>query len=110
MLALDEAMDKVFKLETTLSGELAELYQALLEEFEGKSAIPLAELNRTLLQTGMLHHLTMMQGVGLIQREKAERLQGIIDSIARETIMWDLVQLARKYWRNRGGGIINLKA
>lgn len=102
-------MQKVFKIETTLSGELAELYQALLEEFEHKSGIPLAELNRALLQTGMIHHLTMMQGVGLIERHKAEQLQTRIDTVAQETIMWDLVQLARKYWKSKGGGIINLK-
>ncbi len=102
-------MQKVFKIETTLSGELAELYQGLLEEFEQKSGTPLTEMNRALLQTGMIHHLTMMQGVGLMEREKAEKLQGLIDTVARETIMWDLVQLARKYWKSRGGGIVNLK-
>ena len=55
-------MEKVFKIEATMAQDLAELYAALMEEFETKSGIPLADMNRTLLQTGMIHHLSMMNG------------------------------------------------
>lgn len=102
-------MDKVFKIEVTLSGELADLYQQLLAEFAAKSQIPLSEMNRTLLQTGVIHHLLMLQGMGLISREEATRQQALIDTLAGDTLMWDLVQLARKYWKNKGGGLVNLK-
>jgi hypothetical protein len=103
-------MEKVFKVEVTLSGELAELYQLLCDEFSAKSQIPLSEMNRTLVQTGVIHHLTMLQGMGLVGRDEAARQQLQIDALARDTLMWDLVQLARKYWRNKGGGLVNLKA
>lgn len=102
-------MDKVFKIEVTLSGELADLYQQLLAEFAAKSQIPLSEMNRTLLQTGVIHHLTMLQGVGLIGKDETAGQQTLIDGLARDTLMWDLVQLARKYWKNKGGGLVNLK-
>lgn len=102
-------MDKVFKIEVTLSGELADLYQQLLAEFAAKSQIPLSEMNRTLLQTGVIHHLIMLQGMGLIDRDEAARQQALIDVLARETLMWDLVQLARKYWKNKEGGLVNLQ-
>jgi hypothetical protein len=35
-------MEKVFKIEVTLSGELAELNEQLLAEFAAKSQIPLS--------------------------------------------------------------------
>ena len=104
------AMEKVFKIEVTLSGELADLYQQLFEEFAAKSQIPPSEMNRTLVQTGVIHHLTMLQGMGLVGRDDAARQQVQIDALARDTLMWDLVQLARKYWKSKGGGLVNLKA
>ena len=57
-------MDKVFKVETTLSHGLAELYAGLEEEFANKSSIPLSDMNRTHLQTGLIHHFAMMGGLG----------------------------------------------
>lgn len=102
-------MEKAFKIEVTLTGELADLYQQLLEEFADKSQIPLSEMNRTLLQTGVIHHLTMLQGVGLIGGDEVAGQQVLIDALARDTLMWDLVQLARKYWKNKGGGLVNLE-
>ena len=68
-------MDKVYKIETTLSHGLAELYAGLEEEFANKSSIPLSDMNRTLLQTGLIHHLAMMGGLGLIDPEKAAKDQ-----------------------------------
>jgi hypothetical protein len=106
-------MEKVFKVETTLAKELAELYAGLLEEFEQKSGIPLADMNRTLLQTGMIHHLTMMNGLGLLDEEKAAQFDELIDRVAKDTIMWEVLQMVRKYWGDTAGGktgIIDYKA
>ena len=97
-------MEKVYKVETTLSHSLAELYASLEEEFANKSSIPLSDMNRTLLQTGLIHHLTMMSGLGLIEPEKAARLHGLIDQVAKDTILWDILQMVRTYWRDCGSG------
>ncbi len=105
-------MDRMFRIETTLSADLAELYEGLMEEFDEKSDIGLAEMNRTLLQTGMIQHLTMMHGLGLVDEEKGERFLAIIDKLAKETIMWELVVIARRFWQDSASsaGAIDLKA
>ena len=105
-------MERMFRIETTLSGDLAELYDGLMEEFEQKSEIGLATMNETIMQTGLIQHLTMMQGLGLLEGEKSDRLRGVIDAVAKDTIMWELVEVARKYWQESAGssGGIDLKA
>ena len=105
-------MRKVFKIEATISGDLAELYSVLLEEFGAKSEITPLELNRTLLQTGAIQHLLMMAGVGLLKEEKSQALQELIDKLAGQTIMAELVEIARLYWKNNtaSGGTLDFKA
>ncbi|MDP6701680.1 MAG: hypothetical protein QGH25_18660 [Candidatus Latescibacteria bacterium] len=106
-------MAKVYKIETTVSQDLAELYESLMAEFERRSSMPLADMNRAVLQTGMIHHLTMMCGLGLIEKEKVAALDELVDKVAQDTIMWDLVQMARSFWRDCGDGttgIIDLTA
>ena len=107
-------MDKVFKVETTLSHSLAELYASLEEEFATKSSIPLSDMNRTLLQTGLIHHLTMMAGLGLLDSEKAAAVDELINQVAKDTILWEVLQMVRTYWRDCGasgqGGAVDLKA
>lgn len=109
-------MQKVYKVETSISHDLAELYSILTDEFKVNSSIPLSDLNRTLLQTGMIHHLTMMQGLGLIKgdKEKEARIEALIENVASDTLLWDVLMMIRSYWRDRGteghGGSIDLKA
>ncbi len=107
-------MDKVYKVETTLSHGLAELYAGLEEEFANKSSIPLSDMNRTLLQTGLIHHLAMMGGLGLIDPEKAAKLDELMDQVAKDTILWEILQMVRIYWRDCGGegqgGAVDIKA
>ena len=80
-------MDKVYKVDTIISQKLAELYNTLVQEFERNSSIPLSDVNRTLLQTGMVHQLEMMMGLGLIRDEEIRnKLEKLIDEIARDTI------------------------
>ncbi len=100
-------MDKVFRVESSLTHELAELYAVMMEEFEEKSSIPLADMNRTLLQTGLIHHLIMMSGLGLIDEEKAAQIDEWIDQVAKDTIMWDLLKMTRSYWRNCADGKVD---
>lgn len=100
----------MFTVETTLDGGLAELYAQILEEFEARSEIPLSEVNRTLFQTGIIQHLIMMRGLGLIEAEKAESLERMIKEVAGETIMWELVKVAKRFWEQGHGGSVNLQA
>jgi len=97
-------MEKIFKVETTLAHDLAELYAALMEEFEAKSSIPFSDMNRTLLQTGLIHHLTMMSGLGLIGEEREEQIQTLVDRVTKDTIMWELLQMVRSYWKDCADG------
>ncbi len=95
---------------------MAELYSVLVDEFETHSSIPLSDLNRTLLQTGMIHHLVMMQGLGLLKgnEQRESRLDELIDQVSRDTILADVLAMVRSYWRDCGsngqGGSIDLKA
>jgi len=100
----DGLMEKVFRIDTVLTGDLAELYAVVMAEFQARSDIPLAEVNRALLQTGMLHHLAMMAGLGLVSPEHAAAIDSLVDKVGRTSIMGDVVQLARQYWRNCAAG------
>ena len=100
-------MDKIFRIEMTLSGELAELYAALMAEFEEKSDIPLVEMNRHLLQWGVIQQLTMMCGLGLLDPQKAVLLEKQVDRAARDTLFGELVELARNYWKDSASGRIS---
>ena len=108
-------MDKMYKVDTVISQRLAELYGTLVQEFERNSSIPLSDINRTLLQTGMVHHLEMMMGLGLIRDEEVrKKVEELIEEVARDTIHWDMVQMARAHWRRSGtgdeGGSLDIKA
>jgi len=98
-------MEKAFEIQTVLTGRLAELYAAVLQEFEDKSDVPLEEMNRTLLQTGILHHLTMMRGLGLLDAEKGKAADALMEEIGKDSLMWEVVELARKHWRDSAGGM-----
>ncbi len=107
-------MDKMYKVDTVISQGLAELYGILIQEFERNSSIPLSNINRTLLQTGMVHHFEMMMGLGLIRDEDVRgKVEELIEEVARDTIHWDMVQVARAHWRRSGGdqsGALDIKA
>ena len=78
----------------------------LTDEFEANSSIPLSDLKRTLLQTGMIHHLTMMQGLGLVRgdKEKEARIEALIKNVASDTLLWDVLMMIEVILaRPRGG-------
>ena len=79
-------MDKIYDIETQLTGDLAELYAAIMEEFEERTDISLSEMNRTLLQTGLIQHLVMMQGLGLLDTDRGARVSSLVDGLARAGI------------------------
>jgi len=105
-------MERMFTVETTLTGGLAELYASVLEEFERMSEIPLSEVNRTLLQIGVIQHLVMMCGLGLLDEEKADLLETLIEKVAGDTIMWELIKVSQRFWEQSQGssGSVNLEA
>lgn len=105
-------MERMYEIQATLTGDLAELYAAVLEAFEGKGEISPSAANRILLQTGAIQHLTMLQGLGILDGEQSAALTELVDRLSRDTLMWDIVQLARKHWQDTasGSGTIDLKA
>ena len=102
-------MEKRYHVEADLDGDLAELYAGILQTFEAAGTTGLGEMNRTLLQTGMLMHLSMMASFGLLAPAEAERLTQLAESIAGDHLMWDIAKLARQHWSG-DGGTIDLKA
>jgi len=108
-------MDKVYKVDTVISQGLAELYGVLVQEFESNSSIPLSDINRVLLQTGMVHHLEMMMGLGLIRDEDVRgKIEELIEDVACDNIHWEMIKKARAHWRQSGaegqGGALDVKA
>ena len=104
-------MEKQFRVETLLEGDLAELYEAVLAEFDRASGMSLSEVNRALLQTGMLFHLTMMTSMGVVEDEaRREALDGLAQRIGKDNLLWKIVELARKHWGGGGTGAVDLQA
>jgi hypothetical protein len=56
----------------------------------------------------------MMGGLGLIDPEKTAKLDELMDQVAKDTILWEVLQMVRTYWRDCGGagqgGAVDLKA
>ena len=50
----------------------------------------------------------------LIDPEKAAKLDELMDQVAKDTILWEILQMVRTYWRDCGGagqgGAVDLKA
>ena len=97
-------MEKVFRIEMLLTGELAELYALLMAQFEQKSDIPLVDMNRHLLQWGMIQQLTMMSALGLLDPQEAAQVEERVDRVARDTLFGELLKLMRGYWQDGAGG------
>ena len=103
-------MDKQFSVETFLEGDLAELYEAVLQQFERAGNLSLSEMNRALLQTGLLLHMTMMTSLGIVRDEaEVERLDALAERIGSDNLLWGVVELARRQWR-AGGGAFDVEA
>ena len=102
-------MEKQFKVETFLGGDLAELYETVMEQFEASGSASLSEMNRALLQTGLLMHLTMMTSMGVVSDEdRRQRMEELAEKVGRENLMWEIVELARRHWNKGGAGSIDL--
>jgi predicted SpoU family rRNA methylase len=104
-------MEKQFKVETMLAGEVADLYEAVLGQFEVSSSLSLSEMNRALLQTGLMLHLTMMTSMGVVaDAESKARLDALVETVGQDNLMWEVVQLARRHWQEGGSGSIDMEA
>lgn len=103
-------IEKRFRVETALEGDLAALYEEVLVEFEAAGGMTLSEVNRALLQTGMLFHLTMMTSMGVVgDEERRQHLDELAQRVGGQNLLWEIVELARRRWRN-GPGEIDLEA
>lgn len=103
-------MEKQFRVETLLDGALAELYEAVMAQFEGSGSLSLSEMNRALMQTGLLLHLTMLTSMGVATGTEATRLDALAERVGRDNLMWEIVELARQRWRSGTTGPIDLQA
>ncbi len=104
-------MEKQFRVETLLEGDQAELYESVLAEFERASGMSLSEVNRAILQTGMLFHLTMMTSMGVVpSADRREQLDALVEKVGGDNLLWEIVELARRHWRGGSTGAIDFKA
>ena len=103
-------MERQFKVETLLAGELADLYEAVMDQFQS-SGTSLSEMNRALLQTGLLMHLTMMTSMGAVSdEERRASMEALAERVGGENLMWEVVELARRHWSEGGAGSIDLQS
>lgn len=104
-------MEKQFRVEIFLDGDLGLLYEAVMLQFEKASSLSLSEMNRALLQTGLLLHLTMLSSMGVSPAPDVERLEALAERVGKNNLMWEVVELARRHWREGGiSGAIDLHA
>lgn len=104
-------MDKQFRVETMLQGDQAQLYEAVLAEFETAGGMSLSEVNRALLQTGLLLHLTMMTHLGVVRDdERKAQLDALAERVGGDHLMWEIVRLARRHWSGDDTGAIDFEA
>ena len=104
-------MEKQFKVETLLGGDLAELYEAVMDQFEASGSLSLSQMNRALLQTGLLMHLTMLTSMGAVSDEQRRlRMEELAARVGKDNLMWEVVELARRHWTEGEAGSIDLQA
>ena len=88
-------MQHAARIETTITGPAARLYELL---GEATSTLRPGEVNKALLETGLVHHVLMLRSLGLIDGTKLEEVDQAIGDIAETTIMSELFDMARAYW------------
>ena len=90
-------MDHVVKIEVTVGGDSARLYELFSEAAE--SVTP-GQLNRAILETGLVHHALMLTAIGMIPEENRQEVYDIGDQVGKRTIMRDLFEQAREHWQS----------
>jgi hypothetical protein len=94
-------MDHVAKIEVTLTGEAARLYE-ILSAAVGDSVKP-SQTNRAVFETGLVHHVLMLTAVGAVAEQNRSEAEEQIAAISKRTIMRDLFARAREYWQGQSG-------
>jgi len=101
-------MEHIAKIEVTLTGDAAQLYEVMLDA-AGKTTKP-GQINRSILETGLVHHLLMLSALGVIPTEQRGEVYRTVERISEHTIMKELFAHAREYWDNMAGaGTIKLE-
>ena len=91
-------MEHVAKIEVTLTGEAARLYEIIANTVESVSP---AELNRAILETGLVHHTLMLAALEVLEHLQRVEAGDLIDAIGKRTIMKELYDHAREYWEDQ---------
>jgi hypothetical protein len=89
-------MEHVLKIEVTVDGDTARLYEYLSDAAD---AVTPAQLNKAILETGIVHHSLMLAAIGLIGENDQADVSAIIDRIGEHTIMRDTFEQARSHWQ-----------
>ncbi|HID96192.1 MAG TPA: hypothetical protein EYP53_09100 [Candidatus Latescibacteria bacterium] len=96
-------MKKAFKVEFTLSGDLAELYAVTIAE-RGEG-ISLEQMNRSLVVAGVLQHLSALIVQGYFDELKASRLKEIMNRVLQKAlgkgVIPDAIELFGKHAPDR---------
>ncbi|OPX33246.1 MAG: hypothetical protein B1H40_00425 [Candidatus Latescibacteria bacterium 4484_181] len=77
-------MKRVFKIEFSLSGDLAELYEITLRSKDDK--ILLGQINRSLFASGMLQHLSALIAQGGLEKSESIRAKKIMGRLLHKAL------------------------
>jgi len=77
-------MKRVFKIEFSLSGDLAELYEITLRSKDDK--ISLDQINRSLFASGMLQHLSALIAQGGLEKSESIRAKKIMGRLLHKAL------------------------
>ena len=91
-------MQHVAKIEVTLSGEAARLYEIMSGTVVSVSP---AELNRAILETGLVHHTLMLSALEVMENAQRVEAAELVSTICKSTIMKELYDHAREYWEDQ---------
>ena len=91
-------MEHVVRIQVTLEGNAARLYQILSESVGTTEP---QSMNRALMQTGLVHHVLMLKSIGGIEGHAADAAGDAIDEISADSIMDQVFELARDYWEKK---------
>ncbi len=88
-------MKHVVKIELTLTGEAARLYEITADSVD---SVDPADLSKAVVETGLVHHALMLSALQVFDEDQRAESDELVATIGERTIMKDLFDKARTYW------------